>query len=421
MKRALFLIVACLSIFSGFAQIATDEVPISFTNPAIKLALESQQADLKELPSLDMARIQEDDELDARNGLPPRFGFPHEVAYNLDNSGTWTELENGDLIWQLDIHCAGALSINLLYDQFWLPEQSKLFIYTSDKRHAIGAFTSVNNKGSREEAQGFATGLLYGERITLEYHQPKEAKEKALVSIATVVHGYRYINVPEFTTRNLGSSGSCQVNVNCPEGTNWQQEKNAVALILVGGTRWCTGSLINTTCNNDEPLLLTANHCLLGGDAETNPNLATWSFYWHYESPTCTNPSNEPPHLSTSGATVVANNGNTDFALLRLTEDPKNRNGVTPYYLGWDRSGNAGTGGVGIHHPSGDIKKIATYTVSPASTHYLSSSSNPSGLYWKVEWVATITNHGVTEGGSSGSALINSNKKSNWSTAWRLR
>ena len=84
-------------------------------------------------------------------------------------------------------------------------------------------------------------------------------------------------------------------------------------MILVNGTRYCTGSLINTTANDNRPLLLTAHHCLGGPgnnyiqyDAINNPALNHWSFYWHYEAPKCGNVSIEPPHLSTIGATVIA-------------------------------------------------------------------------------------------------------------------
>lgn len=86
-----------------------------------------------------------------------------------------------------------------------------------------------------------------------------------------------------------------------------------------------------------------------------------------------------------------------------------------PYYLGWDRSGYTGTGGVGIHHPSGDIKKISTYTMAPQSTDYLNNTVNASGNHWRIIWAQTthngVTKHGVTEGGSSGSPLINNNRR----------
>lgn len=416
MKRTFTLFTLLLLHFAAICQISTDELPVSFSIAADQF--KAQEADLRILPRLETAKIQEEDKRDEQDGLPPRFGFPHEVNFNLNNSGVWTKLSNGDRIWQLSIHCPDAVSINLLYDQFYLPDKAKFFLYTSDQKNTIGAFTSRNNKGTAEDVQGFATGILYGETITLEYYLPKEVKEDGVISIGAVVHGYRYIDLPENSTPTLNPSGECQVNINCSEGANWQQEKNAVALILVNGNRYCSGSLINTTCNDDQPLLLTADHCLGGWansvkhDAISSPVLNHWSFYWHYERPTCSNTGLAPPILSTSGATVVSNNAVSDFALLRLTEDPKNKNGVTPYYLGWDRSGNSGTGGVGIHHPSGDAKKISTYTITPGSTNYLSNTVNLLGNYWRVIWAATSTiHHGVTEGGSSGSALINSNKR----------
>lgn len=275
----------------------------------------------------------------------------------------------------------------------------------------LASITSQNNKGTVEDLQGFATGLLYGESITLEYYVPKDVKEDGVISIAKVVHGYRYINLPDNSTQSLDSSGECQVNINCSEGTSWQNEKNAVAMVLVGGVRVCSGSLINTTCNDDRPLLLTANHCLGPyEDAISNPNLNHWSFYWHYERPNCPDTGVAPPILSTSGATIVANNMISDFALLRLTEDPKDKNGVTPYYLGWDRSGSPGTGGVGIHHPSGDVKKIATYTITPPNSNCMATPYSNSN-FWKINWIATPNGHSVTEGGSSGSPLINSSRK----------
>jgi parallel beta-helix repeat protein len=381
-------------------QISTNELPVSFSlDESIELL-----GEMKSLPVLDMEQIQQEDLEDEQNGIPPRFGYRHQVSYNLNNSGHWTTLPNGDKIWQMEIYCPNALSINLLYDEFWIPEGSKFFIYNSDKTHSIGAFTSVNNKGTKENLREFATGLVYGDKITLEYYLPEGLEEQGIISIAYVVHGYRYINITD--KAGFGQSGNCNINVNCSEGNDWQQEKNAVALILVNGNRWCSGSLINTTSQNNSPYFLTADHCLDGNkDAINDNNLNHWSFYWHYESPGCSN-TTDPPHLSTVGATVVANNSFSDFALLSLTEDPKDVPGITPYYLGWDRTGNSGTGGVGIHHPNGDVKKITIYTISPLSTTYANSTTNTNGTHWKVQWSL-----GTTEGGSSGSPLINNNHK----------
>ncbi|MGB5929724.1 MAG: 3-coathanger stack domain-containing protein, partial [Cyclobacteriaceae bacterium] len=161
----------------------------------------------------------------------------------------------------------------------------------------------------------------------------------------------------------------------------------------------------NNTAQDGTPYFLTADHCLTGtADAINNPNLGYWSFYWDYESSGCSDGLDFTPP-STNGATVVANNGTSDFALLELTETPSDA-GVTPYYNGWDRRNLATSTGVGIHHPAGDIKKIATHTQTPS---YSSSIKSPSGNYWQVSWSATPNGFSVTEGGSSGSPLFNTN------------
>lgn len=398
-----------------YGQISTNELPVSFTLENRKEVF--KEIEVKMLPSIDMNKINKEDEEDVLNGIPPRFGYLHKVNYNLDNAGTWTILPNKDKIWQLKISCPGALSINLLYDEFYLPEGGKLFIYSEDQKHTIGAFTSNNNKGNRDKHEGFATGLIFSDIVTLEYYLPVTVQDKSAISVAYVVQGYRYINLPDQKdTKYFGGSGGCEVNINCPEGSNWQKEKNAVALILVNGNRYCTGSLVNTTANDARPVFLTADHCLGGWandikyDAITDPLLNHWSFYWNYESPNCTN-SSEPPIKSTVGATILANNSISDFALLSLSEDPKDDSGISTYYLGWDRTEDSSAGGVGIHHPSGDVKKISTYTMSPQSTDYLDYTTISTATYWRVAWVATTTNHGVTEGGSSGSSLINNNRR----------
>ena len=408
MKKLSLLLISVFSfIINTNAQISTKEEPISFSYDQSQASIVYKSIDKRTLPVLDMEAINREDAEDEKYDLPPRFGFSHKVDFTLVNSGTWQVLPDGSKLWHLLIVCPNALSINLLYDKFWIPEDGKLFIFTPDKKQFIGAFTSMNNKGDKHDLQGFATELLYGDEIILEYYQPKECTEDAIISISNVIHGYRYIS---FESKSLNGSGSCQVNINCSEGDNWQMEKRAVAMILVNGNRICTGSLVTTTTDSHDPLLLTADHCVNAyGDAITSPSLNNWSFYWNYEAPGCSNISYEPTHTTTTGATIKANNSSSDFALLQLTEDPKNV--ITPFYLGWDRSGNSGSGGVGIHHPSGDVKKISTYTMSPVSCDYEGNTLNPSGSYWRVNWVSTSHGYGTTEGGSSGSALINSSHK----------
>ncbi len=410
-------LLTCLSLFANVkAQLSTNEKPISFDLKSELTVISRSLTPVITTPKLDMAKIAKEDAEDEEYDMPPRFGYSHKVNYDLNNSGTWFQLPNGDKLWQLEVVCPAALSVNFCYDKFWIPEGGKFFVYSKDKKHNIGAFTSRNNKGDRENNPGFATGLVYGDDVVLEYYQPKEINTDAIISIEYVVHGYRYIRINE---PGYGASGSCTINVNCEEGQDWQYEKKSVALIVVNGERWCTGSLINTTDFSHKPYLLTADHCLgvtianndIKYDAVNLPNLNTFTFYWEYEEPGCYYSGVEPSlSKSTHGATVIANSygiteDKSDFALLQLTEDPTNLSNYTPYYLGWDKSGLSGNPGVCIHHPMGDVKKIATVLNQPDSSTYDQYHFVPS--YWKVYWKETENGHGIVKHGSSGSPLLN--------------
>ncbi len=180
-------------------------------------------------------------------------------------------------------------------------------------------------------------------------------------------------------------------------------------MILVGGVRWCSGSLVNNTANNGDLLFLTANHCLDGKDAVTNSSAADWSFWWNYEAPTCSIPSSAPTGTITNGATVLANNAASDFALLRLSESPLATSPpVNIYFNGWDRTNSPPSGGVGIHHPRGDIKKISTYNITPIGNSNCSLTPNN---YWEINWVSTPNGFSVQQPASSGSPLFSSNSR----------
>lgn len=406
-RLVLLLLISPISFWGLQAQISLDETPPSFLTKQLDERVASVALPPTNLST--MRAVEQDDEV---NGLPPRFGNPWDVNYNLENSGQWEAHPRGQgRIWRLSIKSPQALSINLCYDDFHMPEGGRLWIYNTDRSHVIGAFSSANNKKSG----GFATGLVYGDEVILEYYEPYEVEGQGRLSISRAVHGYRYIDVSLHQLEDgagsqeaFGGSGDCQVNVNCsPEGDNWQDEKRSIAMILVDGFRWCTGSLVNTTRGDCTPYFLTADHCLTDGyDAVSNPDMTNWSFYWMYESPGCTGATDFIP-TSTNGATLVANDSPSDFALLLLTENPALVAGINPYFNGWYAGYSPATGGVGIHHPSGDLKMIATHSMTPSPDDWFGTA--PANSHWRITWDATSNGHSVTEGGSSGSPLFDSN------------
>ena len=326
---------------------------------------------------------------DQYKDLPYRFGYEHAVAVDMTTQGTWSE-RDGERFCHLAIACPGALAISLRFDSFNLPKGSQLFISSPDGREYLGSFDHRNNKSHGR----LACGLIQGEKIIIEYSAPSELAQQPALVIGEIVHGYRPFAKSAFVQEALrgpfGSAGACEVNVNCPEGADWQVEKRSVAIITQGGSGLCTGAMVNNTANDGTPYFLTANHCTQGS------NTGNWVFYFNHESAGC-NGSNGPTTDLISGADLVANNAGSDFALLLLNDTPPASYNVQ--YAGWDATDNeaASTSAVCIHHPSGDIKKISFEDDAP----YF-STGNGAAVWWIDNWEL-----GVTEPGSSGSPLFN--------------
>ena len=215
---------------------------------------------------------------------------------------------------------------------------------------------------------------------------------------------------------DFGNSDFCEVNIECPEGSNYADVEKSVVRINVklgGFEGWCTGTLINNTAQDFKPYILTAEHCGLLGSSFAGPSdLSRWEFDFNYQGENCSNPSSESDlnFFRIIGSELLArsddNGGDfgSDFALLNLVDTASFNALPNPYFAGWDRSGSVPQSGVCIHHPEGDIKKVSTFTSPADSSEFGGSVKN---THWRVRWAATSTNHGVTEPGSSGGPLFN--------------
>ncbi|MCH1582586.1 MAG: trypsin-like peptidase domain-containing protein [Flavobacteriales bacterium] len=322
---------------------------------------------------------------------PWRFGVEREVDLGLEDAGAWT-FEKDRWIWRLGIHCPGATGIGLQLSQFDIPEGAALCVWNAARTHFLGSFTEAN-----EKAWGsLALGLLDADRVVIEYQEPLAVHGQGTVRLAQIVHGYRtLLSHPDNPSQTasmgpFGNSGACNINVNCPIGADWQVAKKSVALITNGGFAVCSGALVNNTAENGTPYFLTANHCL------GNPN--TWVYYFNHESSSCSG-STGPTNQSVSGGTLLVNSGASDVALIQLSSTPPSSYNVE--YAGWDASGSTPSSAVGIHHPSGDVKKICFENNAPYT-----STTGGAQVWWINQW-----EDGVTEPGSSGSPLFDQNER----------
>lgn len=335
-----------------------------------------------DFPEVDAARLMAEDEAQAAIGTkgPFRFGVNHDADLSIDNSGTWTTIQDGTRVWRLTLHCPEAKSINFIFGEFDVPEGARVFVW-NEAQEILGAFTnaSAGNAGSLGVAQ------LAGERVTVQYEEAAGMSAHASLRITQVTHGYRGFG----SDRGLGDSGSCNNNVVCPEGDPWRDQIASVAMIVVNGNGYCTGQLINNCANDGTPYFLTANHCLAG------QNPTNWTFRFNWESPACTPTTAGPTDNTVSGATLLENDPVSDVALLLLSTTPPASYDV--WYTGWDATGAVPEATTVIHHPTGDVKKISFDNDAPGLGEFDGADC----------WHILTWEDGTTEGGSSGSGLWN--------------
>ena len=400
------LLVLLLFLFAipGFSQLEHGGSPLSFQHPSEGITIPVTHITP---PSRD--RLFEENQV---HPIPYRFAVNLPVS---ETEGVWVSYPDGSNGWLAALKAPGAEAITLYFSRFYLPPGGALFVYNEERSVVLGAFTEENHRPDGT----FATSLVPGDHIVIEYNQRSSGQPDPEIVISEIAYAYR--GIPDGLTnqpsdlegssdlkgiRGFGSSGPCEVNVNCSEGANWQTEKKGVMRIGVKkgfGTYWCSGSLINNTRQDHTPYLLTADHC---GQGATPQDISQWIFYFDFESAGCPNPPTSPSWWSLIGATTKAaagdvNAGGSDFFLLLLDQEIPDT--VEVWFNGWDRTGHASPDGVGIHHPQGDIKKISTYKDTLISTYWGDASEM---THWELTWSQTVNGHGVTEGGSSGSPLF---------------
>jgi PKD repeat protein len=320
-------------------------------------------------------------------------------------------------MWKLRVSSEGAEALSILFQTFKIYGGTTFDVLNLNGRKVHNTMTIADV----QEAFTQNAALCQGDDLILVLNEPVNTQPSE-IHIDRIMHNYRSTGYG--SQEKINESEACEVNVNCsPVGDSWQDEKKGVARIYViegNSAGWCTGSLVNNTAQNCRPYFLTALHC---GVSTSAANMTQWKFYFRYESPNCTNPST-PGTLDdyfitgcVRKADSADNGGDTgsDFLLVQLGSATNESATITTlkstnfnaYWNGWNANNTATTGGTGIHHPAGDIKKISTFTGTTLSNSWGGSVQN---THWRFSWTANANGHGVTEGGSSGSPLFNNSQ-----------
>ena len=342
----------------------------------------------------------------ADKGAPLRYAIMHKASVNLAERskfmvGRWTEVDAGFELWRTRIDAPGALSIDLALKPFQLPEGAEVWLSDASGQRVRGPYTAADNPKSGE----FWTPYVPGDVAFLEVLVPKARRDELRLGIMSVQQAYRSI---ESGVSPFAKSGSCNVDVACPQGNDYRDQINAVARYSVSGGL-CTGQLVNNTAQDNKRYFMTANHCVSTQSAADSVVL-----YWKYENPTC-----RTPGSSESGVPISTVNNSitqTGGAMLRATHEPSDTTllevntevpvAANAFWLGWDRGTTVPSSAVGIHHPSGDEKRIS-FENNPLD----STDIDPPGVPGSKHWHVPGWDLGTTEQGSSGSVLMNPQKR----------
>jgi hypothetical protein len=357
------------------------------------------------LTKVNIDQLKAEDAVNMANKVGPyRFGHEHIVNLDVLQAATITSTPEG-AVYQVEFSSKDALTMNVFFQKFDLGPGEYVHVFDSEGRYYDGAYTASNNQPD----QLLSTLPIPATRIVVEYFKPTGSAYDSKLTIGHVVQGYRQV-AQHFVkalheAKGLNDSGNCNYDTGCSElqgnpfgaPGEWNDPIASVAIILINGSGICSGALVNNTANDGKPYFLSANHCGTSGGGGR-------SFLFGYESPnsicaSTANSTNGPTTAQINGATLRANNSASDVALWELNSPiPLSYN---VYFAGWDNSGNIPSEITGIHHPSGDVKKICREEDAP-----FFDTAGGAQVWWINEW-----EWGVTEPGSSGSPIFDQNKR----------
>jgi len=370
-------------------------------------------------PIVVRASVQEKNEIDQanRNESPYRVGLTKAISRSISfgdlrtsrisknvlrrNNGAMVATDDGGYVFTASVNSPDATAMRLQFKGFRLADSAALYLFTENGQ----VFGPYSGRGPNKEGE-FWSHTLMGDHIIMQVRHKGPVTDEDLKNTAFQVSGVAHLR-PRFLGGHCSSSDMCVENVSC---ANLNQAvsvaQNAVAHMQWVSGRWvfmCSGGLIaDYDAGSPLPLFLTANHCISRSkDAQSLEN------FFQFIAPCGTDQcddflrlkSEHDQSLRTLGATILSGSKNTDYTLMLLYDDAPPGSS----FLGWDATEIAFTDKLPlyrIHHPGGSPQAYSEHEVDP-STQYCGGWPRGDRIYSRDLL-------GATEGGSSGSPLVNS-------------
>lgn len=334
-----------------------------------------------------------------RVGLTQRVATA--VTADLAGWGAMRETAHGGWVWSAAVRSEGAAGLRLRFREFRLPPDAELYLFNASGSVA-GPYTGLGPLGKGE----FWTNLVAGDTVSLQLRHPGPlggAKlARPLFVLDAVGHvGSRFGAASAAAKAFCDYNAGCIVNLSCVDDTTAVDvARDAVAhMLFVDGEFLyaCSGGLVNNTGGDGTPYFMTANHCLSTDDvAETLETFFKWTVGCGDECPFQWGTPTDAANVL--GATVVATNRVGDYSLLRLSGESAPEGTAL---LGWTSKPVAFADEQRLHrvsHPAGAPQAYSEHSVDPDASTCL--------LWRRGPWIYSRDVVGATEGGSSGSPVV---------------
>jgi lysyl endopeptidase len=348
-------------------------------------------------------------------GVAVDFASARSLGKNTANLSVGAARGTGDngFVWTASVKVAGATALRLHLTGVDLPAGAEMYVYNLAGQ-AFGPYTGRGPLGDGV----VHTNTVFGQELLLQVQSPADSERAPRMTIAEVgVLGARFAT-PRYGSRGVfdddmkglvgqasnlcSTNANCVVNAACTSSSVVNTAKDAVASILFqsGGSLYiCTGGLIvDTDTATVVPYFLTAHHCI-----STSGEASSLETYFDYQT-TCSNPNCTQPYNNTGdtvGATIKASGSTSDYTLVQLASTPVTADGVATY-LGWLSTPVANTNNTALYrisHPKGSPQ---AYTEGVVDTNKPTCRTLARGNF-----IYSRDTLGATEGGSSGSPVVN--------------
>ena len=320
--------------------------------------------------------------------------------------GVYTKTD-GTMVWTATLRSQGATAVRAHLTEIALPKGAALYVYGT-RGQAFGPYTGAGAVGAGE----LWTNSVLGDALTLQLEITGPVSFETLLDTYFVIDSVGHMGDRFSVTRweadhavkSFCTDGDGPINEPCVYNAACSSVPSAIApaaqaigeMLYASGSSYyiCSGGLVADTAGTMTPYFLTANHCI-----STSTEAASLETYWDFTAPCGTTACDYAwdSGRAAPGATIVSTNSSSDYTLLQLASVPSGRT-----YLGWTSAAIAYSNGAGLYrlsHPSGAPQAYSEHSVSTTAG---TCSSWPRG-----SWIYSKDTYGATEGGSSGSPVLN--------------